>query len=102
MSENNNQKENFIEAIKEDSSYEWNLTDSVWIHTDVEFDGTFLPSVHAYDPENYSKQEIDDIMVENEVTDAFAWDFLEWSENNQCWYPVVSECEYEEIDFEGW
>jgi len=95
------QKERFIEAIKNDEHYTWNLNEDVWIHTDVEFDGSFNPSVHSHN-EEHDKQDIDDIMVENDVNDVFAWDFLEWSETNRCWYPTVIVCEYEEIDFEAW
>jgi len=93
------QREQFIKAIKNDESYEWNLNENVWIHTDVEFDGSFLPSIHSHN-EDHDKEDIDDIMVENGVYDVFAWDFLEWSETNQCWFPVVVWCEYEEIDRE--
>jgi len=96
-----NQKEEFIKAIENDESYEWELSDNVWIHTDVEFDGTFLPTVHDRTGE-MSEQEIDDLMIENDVHEAFEWDILEWSETNQCWYPVVTYCEYEQIDETYW
>jgi hypothetical protein len=93
-----NQKQEFIEAIKNDEYYAWHLTEDVWIHTDVEFDGTFLPSVHAHNVEEYTKQEIEDIMQENDVWDVFEWDILEWDRNNNCWYPVGINCEYETVE----
>ena len=96
-----NQKENFIQAIREDEYAAWELSENVTIITDVEFDGTFLPSVHDRTGE-MSEQGIDDLMIENDVHEVFEWDILEWSDTNYCWYPAVTGCEYEQIDESYW
>ena len=96
-----NEKENFIQAIREDEYAEWELSENLTLITDVEFDGSFIPTVHDESGE-MSEQEVDDLMVENDVHEVFEWDIIEWSENNQCWYPVVTGCEYENFDMSFW
>lgn len=99
-----NEKENFIEAIREDAYAEMHLNaeKSVYLITDTQFDGTFLPYVGANNTDNWTEQEISDLMVRNDVDDIFSWHRLEWSEGNDVWYPIVERCEYEEREGPFW
>ena len=92
-----NQKENFIQAIREDEYAEWKLSENVTLETDHQFDGTFLPWLCVTD-ESLSEQELDDLMTENDVDDVFYWDGLEASRQEHLWDIYGVECEYENVD----
>jgi hypothetical protein len=96
------QKEEFIEAIKNDEQYEWELREDLILDTDVEFDGTFLPKVLDIN-NNYTEEEIDNIMHEAGVDDVFEWEELELVEEHiDIYYPYVESCEYETVDESVW
>lgn len=95
------QKEEFIEAIKNDEYYDWQLSENIHLETDHEFDGTFSPWLCVTD-ESLTEQEIDDIMVQNNVDEVFSWYGLEESHRGNQWVIHAVECEYEEIDFSYW
>ena len=94
------EKENFIQTIREDEYAEWELAEGLVLSTDVEFDGTFLPTI--IDFEDRVGEEIEELMEENDVHDVFTWIELEYDEGNGCWYPIVEYCEYESIDHSVW
>jgi predicted RNA-binding Zn-ribbon protein involved in translation (DUF1610 family) len=60
---------------------------TITLVTDWEGDGYFLPYILADRPEELSEQDIDDALYDAGVGDVFTWWHLEWSENNNCWYP---------------
>jgi len=73
------------------------------LDTDVEFDGTFLPTVVDIDGK-YTEEEIENIMELAEIDDIFQWRGIEFEESNglDVYYPIVTECEHETVDHSVW
>ena len=104
MAENTTQRQEFIEAIENDESYEWELTDNLTIFTDWESDGSFYPVVYDLSGE-MDRQEVDDLMTENDVDDVFEWELDGYEQlNNEVnmSYAIVTDCEYERVEEPQW
>lgn len=63
-------KEDFICAIVDDDHCELEIAEDVWLVTDWEMDGSFIPKVIVKNREYQSEQAIDDLLNE-EVDDIF-------------------------------
>ena len=82
------QKQELIKAIKEDSSFEYELAEGLVIHTDWESDNLFLPAVIETESQ-YDEHEISNLL-NDELGDVFGFQELEYSESDcyNLYYPV--------------
>jgi len=99
------QKQELIKAIKEDSSYEYELAEELIIHTDVEGDSLFLPAVIDLECQ-YEEDEIEHIL-NDELSDVFTFRELEYSEGRyyNLYYPVglrFANEDLKESECEAW
>jgi len=93
------EKEEFIEAIVNDQYAEWEIKEDLVLITDWEGDGYFNPYVLDLECQ-YTESEIG-VFLENEASDVFNFEVLEFAEHNNdpydLYYPEGISCKYEYI-----
>lgn len=77
-----NQEElEFVRAVRSDSYAELEIGDGLVVVTDWESDGTFLPYIVVLDEENWTEEEVDNALLENQ--NLFSFEGVELEEQNQ-------------------
>lgn len=84
---NQTDKSGFVQAVENDEYAEFVLAPGLFLITDWEGDGTFLP--YVVDMNDRTKREVDDLLADN--APFLRCDGVEYDRGNDTYYPFAAE-----------